>query len=91
MRVVDFDFDLPDERIALRPVHPRDAAKLLVVRPTALEDRVVRDLSSLLRPGDVLVFNNTKVIPAALTGNRIGRGETGTSAAGARTVTCGTT
>jgi len=75
MRVVDFDFDLPDERIALRPVHPRDAAKLLVVRPTALEDRVVRDLSSLLRPGDVLVFNNTKVIPAALTGNRIGRGE----------------
>lgn len=75
MRVADFDFDLPDERIALRPAIPRDAAKLLVVRPAALEDRVVRDLPSLLRPGDVLVFNNTKVIPAALTGNRIGRGE----------------
>lgn len=75
MRVADFDFDLPEERIALRPVHPRDAAKLLVVRPGALEDRIFRDLPSLLRPGDVLVFNKTKVIPAALAGNRIGRGE----------------
>jgi S-adenosylmethionine:tRNA ribosyltransferase-isomerase len=75
MRVADFDFDLPDDRIALRPVHPRDAAKLLVVRPDGLEDRIVRDLPSLLRPGDVLVLNKTKVIPAALTGNRIGRGD----------------
>jgi len=75
MRVADFDFDLPEDRIALRPASPRDAAKLLVVRPDKLEDRIVRDLPSLLRPGDVLVFNKTKVIPAALTGNRIGRGE----------------
>ncbi|HTN97981.1 MAG TPA: S-adenosylmethionine:tRNA ribosyltransferase-isomerase, partial [Nordella sp.] len=75
MRVADFDFELPEERIALRPLHPRDTAKLLVVRPEALEDRIFRDLASLLRPGDVLVFNKTKVIPAALKGNRIGRGE----------------
>src|SRR5438128_1030099 len=75
MRVADFDFDLPEERIALRPASPRDSAKLLVVRPDALEDRIVRDLPSLLRAGDVLVFNKTKVIPAALQGNRIGRGD----------------
>ena len=75
MRVADFDFDLPEERIALRPASPRDSAKLLVVRPDALEDRIIRDLPSLLRAGDVLVFNKTKVIPAALQGNRIGRGD----------------
>jgi S-adenosylmethionine:tRNA ribosyltransferase-isomerase len=74
LRVSDFDFDLPEERIALRPARPRDAAKLLVVRPDRLEDRTVRDLPELLEPGDVLVFNNTKVIPAALKGRRIGRG-----------------
>ena len=73
MRVADFDFELPPERIALRPVSPRDSSKLLVVRPDALEDRIFRDLPSLLRPGDVLVFNNTRVIPAALSGHRIGR------------------
>lgn len=71
MRVDLFDFELPDERIALRPAEPRDAAKLLVVRPgAALEDRIVRDLPSLLRPGDALVFNDTKVIPAQLSGLR---------------------
>ena len=71
MRVDLFDFDLPEERIALRPANPRDAAKLLVVRPQgAFEDRIVRDLPSLLDPGDVLVFNDTKVIPAQLTGIR---------------------
>ncbi len=75
MRVSDFDFELPDERIALRPVSPRDAAKLLVVRPDRLEDRIFQELPAQLRPGDVLVFNKTKVIPAALTGNRIGRGD----------------
>jgi S-adenosylmethionine:tRNA ribosyltransferase-isomerase len=75
MRVADFDFDLPEERIALRPAKPRDAAKLLVVEPDRLQDRGMRDLPSLLRPGDVLVFNKTKVIPAALSGRRIGRGE----------------
>ena len=71
MRVDLFDFDLPEERIALRPANPRDAAKLLVVRPQGMfEDRVVRDLPSLLDPGDLLVFNDTKVIPAQLTGIR---------------------
>ena len=66
MRVSDFDFELPPERIALRPASPRESAKLLVVRPDRLEDRSVADLPGLLRPGDVLVFNDTKVIPAAL-------------------------
>ena len=71
MRVDLFDFDLPEERIALRPANPRDAAKLLVVRPQGMfEDRVVRDLPSLLDPGDLLVFNDTKVIPAQLAGIR---------------------
>jgi S-adenosylmethionine:tRNA ribosyltransferase-isomerase len=75
MRVSDFDFELPEDRIALRPVKPRDAAKLLVVEPERLQDRGMRDLPSLLRPGDVVVFNKTKVIPAALSGKRIGRGD----------------
>jgi len=71
MRVDLFDFDLPDDRIALRPAEPRDAARLLVVRPgEGLEDRTVRDLPDLLAPGDVIVFNDTKVIPAQLTGIR---------------------
>jgi S-adenosylmethionine:tRNA ribosyltransferase-isomerase len=71
MRVDLFDFELPEDRIALRPENPRDAAKLLVVRPKdAFEDRIVRDLPSLLDPGDVLVFNDTKVIPAQLSGIR---------------------
>src|SRR5437763_9075385 len=75
MRTDLFDFDLPPERIALRPARPRDAARLLVVRPGgALEDRVVRDLPELLRPGDQLVVNDTRVIPASLSGRRIGRG-----------------
>jgi S-adenosylmethionine:tRNA ribosyltransferase-isomerase len=74
LRVSDFDFDLPPDRIALRPARPRDAARLLVVEPERLSDRMVRDLPDLLRPGDVLVFNDTKVIPAALSGRRIGRG-----------------
>jgi S-adenosylmethionine:tRNA ribosyltransferase-isomerase len=73
MRVSDFDFELPPERIALRPASPRDASKLLVVRQDALEDRIFRELPSLLRAGDVLVFNNTRVIPASLSGHRIGR------------------
>ena len=71
------DFDLPPERIALRPASPRDSARLLVVRPGAtppFEDRGVRDLPELLRPGDALVVNDTRVIPARLTGRRIGRG-----------------
>src|ERR1044072_851747 len=75
MRTDLFDFDLPAERIALRPARPRDSARLLVVRPGAvLEDRVVCDLPDLLRPGDQLVVNDTRVIPASLSGRRIGRG-----------------
>jgi len=77
MRTDLFDFDLPADRIALRPVHPRDAARLLVVRPGAapkLEDRIVRELPGLLRPGDAVVVNDSKVIAARLKGRRIGRG-----------------
>lgn len=71
MHVSLFDFDLPPERIALRPASPRDAARLLLVRPrAALEDRIVRDLPELVAPGDALVFNDTRVIPAQLEGVR---------------------
>jgi S-adenosylmethionine:tRNA ribosyltransferase-isomerase len=69
MRVDEFDFDLPPELIAARPMSPRDAARLLVVGGR-LEDRTVRDLPSLLRPGDLLVANDTRVIPARLIGRR---------------------
>ena len=75
MRTDLFDFDLPPDRIALRPAEPRDSARLLVVRPATtplLEDRSVRDLPDLLQPGDQLVVNDTKVIPAQLSGRRIG-------------------
>jgi S-adenosylmethionine:tRNA ribosyltransferase-isomerase len=70
VRVDSFDFALPPDRIALRPAAPRDSARLLVVRPGGLEDRIVSELPSLLRAGDVLVFNDTKVIPAQLEGRR---------------------
>ena len=65
----DFDFLLPADRIAQHPAHPRDAARLLVVGE-ALADRVVGDLPDLLRPGDLLVANDTRVIPAQLTAMR---------------------
>ncbi|HST91773.1 MAG TPA: tRNA preQ1(34) S-adenosylmethionine ribosyltransferase-isomerase QueA, partial [Brevundimonas sp.] len=70
MRTADFDFDLPDDRIALRPAEPRDSARLLVVRDGALEGRTIRDLPDFLEPGDALVFNDTRVIPARLSGVR---------------------
>ncbi|KMS61124.1 S-adenosylmethionine:tRNA ribosyltransferase-isomerase [Sphingobium wenxiniae] len=71
MRVDLFDFDLPPERIALRPAAPRDSARLMLVDGNApIEDRIVRDLPGLLRAGDVLVFNDTRVIPAQLEGMR---------------------
>ena len=73
MRVADFDFELPPEYIALRPLSPREAAKLLVVQNSAISDFHVGDLPGQLRRGDLLVFNNTKVIPAALSGMRVGR------------------
>jgi S-adenosylmethionine:tRNA ribosyltransferase-isomerase len=83
MRTDLFDFELPESAIALYPAAPRDSARLLVVHPVKggcarddadLEDKSVRDLPSLLQPGDALVFNDTKVIPAALSGVRV-RGE----------------
>lgn len=71
MRLSDFDFDLPPSLIALRPAEPRDAARLLVVGEAGgLEDRIFRDLPGLLRPGDVLVLNDTRVIAARLSGRR---------------------
>lgn len=77
MRVDLFDFHLPDENIALRPANPRDSARLLVVRPdqpVVLDDLRVRDLPQMLRPGDALVFNDTRVIPAQLEGQRVREG-----------------
>ncbi len=75
MRVDLFDFELPPDLIALRPVSPRDAARQLVVHPDGrLCDDAVANLTAHLRPGDVLVFNDTRVIPARLNGRRSGRG-----------------
>jgi len=78
MRTDLFDFELPEELIALEPVSPRDASRLLVVEPGSrggggplLSDRVFRELPDLLEPGDCLVFNDTRVIPAALQGVRV--------------------
>ena len=70
MRVDLFDFDLPAERIALRPAKPRDSARLLLVEGEGVSDHTVLDLPTLLRPGDTLVFNDTRVIPAQLEGRR---------------------
>jgi len=73
MRLSDFDFDLPEDLIAVRPVRPRDAARLLVVKPAespAFVDRRLPDILEELRPGDVMVFNDTRVIPARLQGRR---------------------
>jgi S-adenosylmethionine:tRNA ribosyltransferase-isomerase len=70
MRLEDFDFDLPEGLIALRPARPRTAARLLVAEGDRIRDLHVRDLPSVLRPGDRLIFNNTRVIPARLTGIR---------------------
>jgi S-adenosylmethionine:tRNA ribosyltransferase-isomerase len=70
MRVDLFDFELPKERIALRPARPRDSARLLLVNGQDRSDHRMLELPDLLRPGDVLVFNDTKVIPAQLEGRR---------------------
>ncbi|GAO40707.1 S-adenosylmethionine--tRNA ribosyltransferase-isomerase [Sphingomonas changbaiensis NBRC 104936] len=70
MKVDLFDFDLPPDRIALRPAEPRDSAKLLLLDGDRTADHIVRDLPTLLRPGDCLVFNDTRVIPAQLEGQR---------------------
>ena len=74
MRVELFDYDLPSGHIALRPIEPRDAARLLVLRPQMdppFEDQVIRDLPELLDPGDVLAVNDTRVIKARLLGERL--------------------
>ncbi|MBB5374182.1 tRNA preQ1(34) S-adenosylmethionine ribosyltransferase-isomerase QueA [Acidocella aromatica] len=70
MNLSDFDYHLPDERIAVAPARPRDSARLLHVAADGLHDLIVRDLPSLLRPGDLLVVNDTKVIPAQLSAMR---------------------
>lgn len=73
MKVADFDFDLPPDRIAVRPAEPRERARLLRITAEGLADRHIGDLPDLFRPGDLLVVNNTRVIPARLVG-RIGEG-----------------
>jgi S-adenosylmethionine:tRNA ribosyltransferase-isomerase len=73
LKTADFDFPLPPDRIAQHPAKPRDSAKLLVIgggSPGDLQDRVVRDLPGILRSGDLMVINDTKVIPAQLTGRK---------------------
>jgi S-adenosylmethionine:tRNA ribosyltransferase-isomerase len=70
MKLSDFDFDLPEHLIALRPVKPRPASRLLVARGGETHDSHVHNLPEWLRPGDMLVFNDTKVIPARLSGER---------------------
>ncbi|WP_145104124.1 tRNA preQ1(34) S-adenosylmethionine ribosyltransferase-isomerase QueA [Cereibacter sediminicola] len=74
MKLSDFDFDLPERLIATRPARPRTAARLLLAEGDRIEDRHVRDLVGIFRPGDRLVLNNTRVIPARLVGTRT-RGE----------------
>jgi S-adenosylmethionine:tRNA ribosyltransferase-isomerase len=75
MLLSDFDFELPEELIALRPASPRDSARLLVVRGNELEDRTIRDLPQLLTSGDILIANNTRVLRAALLGHRASRAD----------------
>jgi len=70
MKLSEFDFDLPEDRIATRPAKPRSSARLLLAEGAQISDRVVTDLVEILRPGDRLVLNDTKVIPARLSGER---------------------
>ena len=76
MKLSDFDFDLPEDLIATRPARPRTAARLLVAERDRIADRHVRDLCAVLRPGDRLVLNDTRVIPARLFGTRDRAGAT---------------
>lgn len=70
MKLSDFDFDLPERLIATRPARPRSAARLLLAQDGTISDQHVYDLPDILRPGDLLVLNDTKVIPARLSGTR---------------------
>ena len=79
MLVDIFNFDLPEDRIALRPMRPRDAARMLVVsQPLQFIDKIISDLPLMLHPGDALVINNTKVIHARLKGQRLRNGNKAT-------------
>jgi len=77
MKLSDFDFDLPEDLIATRPARPRSSARLLLAQGETIADRVVTDLVEILRPGDRLVLNDTKVIPARLSGTRTRPGAAG--------------
>ena len=81
MKLSDFDFDLPDDLIAVRPARPRSSARLLLAQGGAIADRVVSDLVDILQPGDRLVLNDTRVIPARLSGTRARSGEAGDTVA----------
>ena len=82
VNLADFHFDLPEQLIALRPADPQDSARLLVVHGDGrIEDASIRDLPRYLAPGDVLVFNDTRVLPAALKGVRPARNEAGADVA----------
>lgn len=81
MKLSDFDFDLPDDLIATRPARPRSSARLLLAQGDSIADRVVSDLVDILQPGDRLVLNDTKVIPARLSGSRARSGEAGATEA----------
>ncbi|MBE0413334.1 tRNA preQ1(34) S-adenosylmethionine ribosyltransferase-isomerase QueA [Yoonia sp.] len=81
MKLSDFDFDLPERLIAVRPARPRSSARLLLANGDAIHDRIVTDLPDILRPGDRLVLNDTKVIPARLSGLRHRHGDAGDTAA----------
>lgn len=81
MQLSDFDFDLPEDLIATRPASPRSSARLLVADGDRIHDAIVRDLTDWLRPGDRLVLNDTRVIPARLSGTRTRDGAQGTTRA----------
>ena len=81
MKLSDFDFDLPEHLIATRPARPRSSARLLLARGQMIEDRIVNQLPDILQPGDRLILNDTKVIPARLSGTRHRSGEAGDTAA----------
>lgn len=81
MKLSEFDFDLPEELIATRPARPRSSARLLLAQGREIEDRIVNQLPDILQPGDRLILNDTKVIPARLTGTRHRSGEAGETAA----------
>ncbi len=84
MQLSDFDFDLPDRLIATRPARPRRSAKLLVAQGDSITDSTVADIGAFLRPGDRLILNDTKVIPARLNGTRHRETDDPSSAGGAR-------